>query len=806
MRRLSIMIILLCNVAFSRAPYFVITNHVDPVTKDEFARMKAAYFNVRGGHLEGHTPAINKPSLLLSKGIIEAFIDDDRLKHDDPEVPCIGISQEQAVAVINDYKEFAPLGYRFQDEPKPGTQECVASIINAVETVNPSIYSYINLHPIGNFWGSYFSGSCHDDQNLCISNYGEYINPFFDSKVDAISFDYYILYDNNPTFGLPYSDSRYPLRYDNRSSKYPPFYFNNNLFKQKAQEKGKDYWVFGASSDHTIQKDRCYSTDENSCLMEWLHNPSPSLYSARFYVSTGATYGAKGISWYTYYTPDGYNYITPSSSTSIYNTIKFVNRELTNSGSLLMGLDHWVGTFHGTSTDPFSKEEGLPTFSNITSSVGSITSNNIGALSIGVFNSWMGERVLVIANKNLSAPVTARGSLNKTTFSSQRNIQKFQKFNKRWEDVSLNGFDFEVTIAAGDYEILVVNPASVKMIGDTRGDGSQTQAQFLQGSIVFKRGKPDGTFVNTTSNPFSGYNVGSAAQNFIPGDFNGDGRTDLVHIVTSDNIARVWYSDLNGIPRHSVNKSFTPWAGYGITDSKQYLVGDFNGDKKDDLLHLLNSGVRIWSGDINAGFVVSSMWIPSGGAVGIDKNKYKVADFSGDGKDDVVQLKSLSYYCIWKGTSTKGVLSASGDLSPWAGYVMPSDSRKISAITLNQDQLIDLGWWPSGQQNSHAWQSQGSSFNVLTSTRILNKRVDSNDSFGNSDLSSASMNAKIQVAGSMITVTDNSMRSVISVFAIDGRIVKSILPSTTTITFELQPGVYVVKVGMLRKMVYVNQK
>jgi hypothetical protein len=66
------------------------------------------------------------------------------------------------------------------------------------------------------------------------------------------------------------------------------------------------------------------------------------------------------------------------------------------------------------------------------------------------------------------------------------------------------------------------------------------------------------------------------------GDFNGDGRTDLVFLCCSD-YASLWTS--NGAGGFTVS-TFRPGPGYGMKVGS-WLTGDFNGDGKTDLVHLL---------------------------------------------------------------------------------------------------------------------------------------------------------------------------------------------------------------------------
>ena len=62
-------------------------------------------------------------------------------------------------------------------------------------------------------------------------------------------------------------------------------------------------------------------------------------------------------------------------------------------------------------------------------------------------------------------------------------------------------------------------------------------------------------------NPPSGYTVGSNGYKFMVGDFNGDGKSDLIHFV-GPTYARIWISQGGG--NFNVLESFRPHATYSI--------------------------------------------------------------------------------------------------------------------------------------------------------------------------------------------------------------------------------------------------
>jgi hypothetical protein len=80
------------------------------------------------------------------------------------------------------------------------------------------------------------------------------------------------------------------------------------------------------------------------------------------------------------------------------------------------------------------------------------------------------------------------------------------------------------------------------------------------------------------------------------GDFDGDGKSDVFHAIAGSDSAKIWCS--NGDGTFDV-RSYSPWPGY-VMDAGTWHVGDFNGDGRADLLHVLpgKNSVNIWSANV----------------------------------------------------------------------------------------------------------------------------------------------------------------------------------------------------------------
>jgi hypothetical protein len=120
------------------------------------------------------------------------------------------------------------------------------------------------------------------------------------------------------------------------------------------------------------------------------------------------------------------------------------------------------------------------------------------------------------------------------------------------------------------------------------------------------------------------------------GDFNGDGKSDIVWRRSSDGLVTIWLMNANTQNGWTYFNFGTDWTVVGI--------GDFDGDGKSDIL---------WR---NSSTGLASMWLMNGLALknptaeigwtyfycGTDWTIAGTGDFDGDGKSDI----------LWRNTST----------------------------------------------------------------------------------------------------------------------------------------------------------
>ena len=125
-------------------------------------------------------------------------------------------------------------------------------------------------------------------------------------------------------------------------------------------------------------------------------------------------------------------------------------------------------------------------------------------------------------------------------------------------------------------------------------------------------------------------------QQWVAGDFNGDGRVDLANIFNDNGLASIDVHLSNGS-----SFGIARWATQqgGFWDAQKWVAGDFNGDGRTDLANVFNDG----------GLASIDVHLSSGGGFGIarwatrqggfwDAQKWLAGDFNGDGRADLANV------------------------------------------------------------------------------------------------------------------------------------------------------------------------
>lgn len=183
---------------------------------------------------------------------------------------------------------------------------------------------------------------------------------------------------------------------------------------------------------------------------------------------------------------------------------------------------------------------------------------------------------------------------------------------------------------------------------------------------------------------------------------NGDGRADLVMTVAGASNEDTWLSNGNGtfvIQRNPIWPASTP-----IRDGA-WLPGDLNGDGLTDIVHTVENSATIesWIAQGDGTYrVVLDLW-PTGPT---PKAQWLIGDINGDGRDDVVAALD--------GLGVVLTLFSRGDgsfdnvsFSPWPGYAMPNGIWLIGHFGFSGGARSDVVHLVEGSDTANIWASLG---------------------------------------------------------------------------------------------------
>ena len=216
-------------------------------------------------------------------------------------------------------------------------------------------------------------------------------------------------------------------------------------------------------------------------------------------------------------------------------------------------------------------------------------------------------------------------------------------------------------------------------VGDFNGDGKPDLviANFSGNNVTLLLGNGTGGFTNAAGSPFS---VGSSPVFVAAADFNGDGKLDIVTANSGDNTITVLLGNGAGSFAAATGNPFA----VGM-NPQSIAVADFSKDGKLDLAvaNANTNSVTVLLGDGTGGFAAAT---GSPFVVGLTPQSIAVGDLNGDGKPDIVTAdRGNNSITVLLGNGTGGFAAAAG--SPFATGTSP---QSVALSDVNGDGTLDV--------------------------------------------------------------------------------------------------------------------
>ena len=178
------------------------------------------------------------------------------------------------------------------------------------------------------------------------------------------------------------------------------------------------------------------------------------------------------------------------------------------------------------------------------------------------------------------------------------------------------------------------SPEERFLTGDFDGNGLTDIAQAYRGWTSYPTCRSTGTGWSCSNPSATIYNSGNAEQDFLTGDFNGDGLGDILQAFRGWAALPTCYSTGTGWSC-AVNSAATYNSG---SPEQQYLTGDFNGDGRTDVIQTY----RGWASlptcySTGTGFACNNLAATIHDS-GSSEQRFMTADVNGDGRTDVIQV------------------------------------------------------------------------------------------------------------------------------------------------------------------------
>lgn len=239
------------------------------------------------------------------------------------------------------------------------------------------------------------------------------------------------------------------------------------------------------------------------------------------------------------------------------------------------------------------------------------------------------------------------------------------------------GFDGDTIDDFGPGDVIVITDGSPPLVGGWYDPNAEME--YGGGSMIVHNPIPGRIYVDSAPSGFAIRFVAVVANN----DFNGDGRSDIL------------WRDENGLlfnwvatPNGGFESNAANFATIVSTEWRVAGVGDFNGDGRQDLVWRQDVTGRLvdWLSTPTGGFNVNTTNFDS--SLPSDVQIVGVGDFDGDSIDDLLLRRDDGLLCNWLGNSDGGFASNAANFAT----VVSTEWRVLGVGDFNRDGRDDVLW------------------------------------------------------------------------------------------------------------------
>ncbi|MCQ6557679.1 beta-galactosidase [Paenibacillus mendelii] len=332
-----------------------VTPPVDEISSERYREIREAGITFMSGFTEwtGGLDIIRKSLDMAQENGLKIIIADPRVRH------AMARDTSMLPEILQEFSGHpAFMGHNVCDEPSIAQIAELADLAERYRMDLPDALPFVNLFP------TYAS-----EQQLG-GTYADYLEQFMSCyKPEVLSYDHY-----------PFLVAKH----DDSPDISPQYFYNLHLIREQALLHDVPFWLF-------IQTLSFNNT-----------NRDPVEEEIRWQVYTSLAYGAKGIQYFTYWTPEngvetfGDAMIDrDGNKTRHYGEVQAVNRELHAIGPILLGLRSTGIRFHGF------EPESIPV---LTGTVAPIQALSGDPVIIGGFEDTQGKEKLIVVNQSFRQP------------------------------------------------------------------------------------------------------------------------------------------------------------------------------------------------------------------------------------------------------------------------------------------------------------------------------------------------------------------------------------------------------------------